>query len=105
VSTKLKETKMTPQEEFQAYKADFDKKQLKRARIQAIVLASAAVITVLAMVYGTIQNIEANTQRDRAVANEQMAIEAKLEADKQRDVVASEIAALKTELASCKTTK
>jgi hypothetical protein len=105
MSTKINKTEMTAHEEFQVYKSDYDKKLLKRARVQSIILGLAATITVLAMLYGMIQNIEAKTQRNSAIANEQKAIEAKLEADKQRGIAAGEIAALRTELASCKAGK
>jgi hypothetical protein len=88
---------MTAQEEFQVYKAEYEKKLLTRARVQAIVLGSATVITVMAMLYGLVNNIEAGAQRDIAVANEQKAIEAKLEADSQREMAAE----LKSKLTDC----
>jgi hypothetical protein len=96
---------MTAQEEFLAYKADFDKKLLKRARRQAIVLGLATVITVTAILYGTIQSIEAGTQRDQAIRNEQAAMEARLEVDKQRETHQGELESLKAKLEACKTTK
>jgi len=62
------------------------RRMLRRARLTSIVLGTAAIIAVLFMIYGIIQSIEAGTQRDAAIKNEQQAIEAKLEADKQRDI-------------------
>ncbi len=59
---------------------------LRRARVTSIVLGTATVIAVLFMLYGLIQSIEAGAQRDLAIKNEQEAIVAKLEADKQRDI-------------------
>ncbi len=95
---------MTAEEQFHAYKADFDKKLLKKARIQSTILGSATVIAILGVMYGLINNIEVGTQKDLASWNEQKAIEAKLEADKLRDganELQSQNAELKAQLDAC----
>jgi hypothetical protein len=99
---------MTAQEEFKTYKEDFDKKQLKRARAQALILGSATVLTVLGMLYGLINNIEAGTQRDLALKNEQDAIALKNELGKQKGIVTTleqQLADIKTQLVECKSGK
>ena len=57
---------MSAEEELQAFKLQ----TLKRARVTAIVLGCAAVISVLFMVYGFTQNIEATKQKDIALYQE-----------------------------------
>ncbi len=99
---------MTAEEQFQSYKADFDKRQLIRARTTSIVLGLATVVGVLGMLYGLINNIEATAQSDVAIKNEQDAITAKLETDKLRTVANDlnrENADLKSQLAICKSGK
>ena len=76
---------MTAEEQFEIYKADFDKKQLKRARIIAVVLGLSTIITVVAMLFAAINSIEAGTWREQAIRSEQTAIESKLVADKVRE--------------------
>lgn len=99
---------MTPEEKFQAYKADFDKKLLKRARMVSVILGSATVVAVLGMLYGLISNIEAGTQKDLALWNEQKAITAESEANKLRDSAAElqrQNTDLKSQLEKCKSAK
>lgn len=99
---------MTAEEQFQAYKAGYDKKLVKAARVQSIILGSATVIAVLGMLYGLISNIEAGAQKDLASWNEQKAITAKSEADKQRSIASDlqrQNADLKSELDKCKSGK
>ena len=79
---------MNTEEEFQEYKLQ----QLKRSRLTAVVLGMAAILSVLFLIYGFTQSIEATRQRDLAVEMEKQAVEAK--ADKQLD-----IARTQTELA------
>lgn len=43
---------------------EFKRKQLKRARVTALVLGATAVLCILFMIYGFTQSIEANRQRD-----------------------------------------
>lgn len=51
---------MSAEEELKAFKLQ----TLKKARMTAVVLGIAAVITVIFMIYGFTQNIEAGRQRD-----------------------------------------
>ncbi len=81
---------MNTEEEFQEYKLQ----QLKRSRLTAVVLGMAAILSVLFLIYGFTQSIEATRQRDLAVEMEKQAVEAKAKADKQLD-----IARTQTELA------
>jgi ABC-type lipoprotein release transport system permease subunit len=76
-------------------------KLVGRARATSIVLGVAAVITVLAMIYGIIQNIEAGTWRDMAVQKEQQAIEAKLASDRERAILLRANQDLKAHLDQC----
>ncbi len=73
---------MNTKEEFQEYKLQ----QLKRSRLTAVVLGMAAILCVLFLIYGFTQSIEATRQRDLAVEMEKQAVEAKAEANKQRDI-------------------
>lgn len=72
---------MKPEELISVNKAAFEKQLLKQARKLSIVLGLSGVISIGAITYGIIQNIETGTQRDAAIKNEQSAIEWKLEAD------------------------
>ena len=69
----------------------YERQALKRARITSIILGLAAVITVLSVIYGTTQSIEAGKQSDLvavAVMNSQ-----------------KEIIILKEQLAACQAEK
>ena len=57
---------MSAEEELQAFKLQ----TLKRARVTSIVLGGAAVISVLFMIYGFTQSIEASKQKDMALYQE-----------------------------------
>ena len=60
---------MTTEEELKAYKLQM----LKRNRISSVVLGSAAVVSVLFMIYGFTQSIEADKQRFSAIESEKSA--------------------------------
>lgn len=58
---------------------DTSRQELRRARMRAVVLAMATVITILFFVYGSIQKTEAEK-------NYEVAQQSKLEADRQREL-------------------
>jgi WD40 repeat protein/energy-coupling factor transporter ATP-binding protein EcfA2 len=69
------------------------KRKLRNARITAIVLGTATVISLMFLVYALVQRTQAIKQRELAVEaqakaelNEKAALEAKAEADKQRNI-------------------
>lgn len=73
---------------------EFRKQMLRRARLTSIVLGLAAVVTVLFMIYGFTQSIEAGRERDIALEKEQAA---SIEALNQKEIADS----LKRQLAEC----
>jgi hypothetical protein len=65
---------------------EMKKQRLRRARVTSLILAGAFVVAVLFMVYGLTQEIEATRNLEQANMNEKNALEAKLMADRQRDI-------------------
>ncbi len=57
---------MTAEEQFEIYKADFEKKQKKRARITYMLLGLAAVLVVLFAMASVSTSLNANFQRTNA---------------------------------------
>ena len=53
---------MNPQEEIKTYKQLIEKQMLRNARIMSFILGAAAMVTVVAMIYGFTQSIEASRQ-------------------------------------------
>ncbi|HYC86005.1 MAG TPA: High-affnity carbon uptake protein Hat/HatR [Chryseosolibacter sp.] len=62
------------------------KRKLQRARITAIVLGSATIISLVFLVYAFLQKIEADKAREQAQKNEQVALEAQAATEKQRQL-------------------
>lgn len=60
---------MSAEEELKTFKLQM----LKKSRMQSVVLGIGAVITVLFMIYGFTQNIEAGKQRDITMGAEREA--------------------------------
>ncbi len=78
------------------------KRRLQRARTTATVFGVLAIIALIALVYAFVQQVEANRQRDLAVANEKLATEARIQADKNAEEARRQEAIAKVQEAAAK---
>ena len=69
---------MTTEEELKACKLQM----VRRSRLTSFVLGSAAVVSVVFMIYGFTQSIEADKQRFSAIESEKIAIQYKAQLEK-----------------------
>lgn len=67
-------------------KIKLQKRQLRRTRIFAIVLGSAAIVSIGVMLYAFVLSIQADKERDRAVKAQALALEEKARADREKKI-------------------